>query len=67
MLSVLTCSCWHESHCLRSLETTPLLQVGRGLCGDQADQLLHAVVLGEEEEQSTVLGLALLQNVVLLH
>lgn len=52
---------------MRSLEAAPLLQVGGRLCGDQADQLLHAVVLGEEEEEPTVLGLALLQDVVLLH
>lgn len=50
-----------------SLKAASLLQVGGRLCGDQADQLLHAVVLGEEEEQPTVLGLALLQNVILLH
>lgn len=57
-------------HVLRtedSLKAAPLLQVGRGLCGDEADQLLHAVVLGEEEEQPTVLGLALLQDVILFH
>lgn len=50
-----------------SLKATPLLQVSRRLCGDEADQLLHAVVLGEEEEQPTVLGLALLQDVIFLH
>lgn len=50
-----------------SLEAAPLLQVSRWLCGDEADQFLHAVVLGEEEEQPTVLGLALLQDVVLFH
>lgn len=50
-----------------SLKAAPLLQVRGRLCGDQADQLLHAVVLGEKKEQPTVLGLALLQNVILLH
>lgn len=37
-------------HCEDSLKAAPLLQVGGRLCGDEADQLLHAVVLGEEEE-----------------
>lgn len=50
-----------------SLEAAPLLQVSGWLCGDEADQLLHAVVLGEEEQQPAVLGLALLQDVILLH
>lgn len=50
-----------------SLKAAPLLQVGGRLRGDEADQLLHAVVLGEEEEQPAVLGLALLQDVILLH
>lgn len=65
-----TCHCHRllcQSHCENSLKATPLLQVGGWFCGDEADQLLHAVVLGEEEEQPTVLGLALLQNVILLH
>lgn len=55
------------SRCANSLKAAPLLQVRGRLCGDQADQLLHAVVLGEKKEQPTVLGLALLQNVILLH
>ena len=37
-------------HCEDSLKSAPLLQVSGRLCGDEADQLLHAVVLGEEEE-----------------
>lgn len=50
-----------------SLKAAPLLQVRRWLCGDEADQLLHAVVLREEEKQPAILGLAFLQDIILLH
>ena len=53
--------------CGHSLKAAPFLQVSGRLCGDEADQLLHAGVLAEEEEQSAVLGLALLQDIILLH
>lgn len=56
-----------KHQCGLSLKAASLLQISRWLCGDEADQLLHAVVLGKEEEQPTVLGLALLQDVILLH
>lgn len=55
------------SHAGNSLKAAPFLDVSWRFCGDQVDELLHAVVLGEEVEQAAVLSLALLQDVVLLH
>lgn len=55
------------SYAENSLKAASLLYVSGRFCGDQVDELLHAVVLGKKEEQSAVLSLALLQDIVLLH
>lgn len=49
------------------LKAASLLDVSGRFCGDQVDKLLHAVVLGKKDEQSAVLCLALLQDIILLH
>lgn len=49
------------------LEASFLLQVSRGLLRNKGDQLLHTVILGEEEKELAVLCFALLQDILLFH
>lgn len=49
------------------LEASFLLQVSRGLLRNKGDQLLHTVILGEEEQELAVLCFALLQDILLFH
>lgn len=49
------------------LEASFLLQISRGLLCDEGDQLLHTLILGEEEQELAVLCFALLQDILLFH
>lgn len=49
------------------LESDLLVHVHGGLVGDEGDQLLHALLLAQEIQQAPVLGLAFLQDVILVH